>query len=304
MKHSFTITLFLIALFLGAQYIGLAVVNSYINVEATRQTGNLTVYNLPSVAGMQMDRPEMEGTTSLAYIVGAVLIGTLLILLIIKYAKFYIWKVWFLIVVAMCLYFAVGKWISPTIAGIIAIIFAVWKVFKPNFIVHNLTELFIYGGLAAILFPILAVWNAAVLLILISLYDMYAVWRSKHMVTLATAQKSEGVFAGLMLPYSWKTPFKTVASSKAPSTEAHKHGSTQTAILGGGDIGFPLLFASAFLKQSVLAATFPWAALLIPLFAALALFLLLVAAKKDRFYPAMPFITAGCAVGWLISLLF
>jgi hypothetical protein len=31
--------------------------------------------------------------------------------------------------------------------------------------------------------------------------------------------------------------------------------------------------------------------------------LLFVYAKKDKFYPAMPFITAGCNVGWLIVLL-
>ena len=35
----------------------------------------------------------------------------------------------------------------------------------------------------------------------------------------------------------------------------------------------------------------------------LALALLFMAAKKDRFYPAMPFISAGCLVGWAVTLL-
>ena len=44
--------------------------------------------------------------------------------------------------------------------------------------------------------------------------------------------------------------------------------------------------------------------LIIPLFVSLALFYLLVKAKKDKFYPAMPYLTVGCVMGYLIVLLF
>ena len=44
-------------------------------------------------------------------------------------------------------------------------------------------------------------------------------------------------------------------------------------------------------------------ALVIPACAAIALFLLLYFGKKDRFYPAMPFITAGCLAGYGLTFL-
>ncbi len=47
---------------------------------------------------------------------------------------------------------------------------------------------------------------------------------------------------------------------------------------------------------------------LISIFAAIALLLLFVKATKDKFYPAMPFISAGCFAGlaviWAINTIF
>ena len=42
---------------------------------------------------------------------------------------------------------------------------------------------------------------------------------------------------------------------------------------------------------------------LIPLFTAFALLWLLMLAKKDKFYPAMPFVAVGCFVGYGVMLL-
>jgi len=44
--------------------------------------------------------------------------------------------------------------------------------------------------------------------------------------------------------------------------------------------------------------------IIISIFAAIALFLLFLKSEKGKFYPAMPFISAGCIVGYLITLLF
>jgi hypothetical protein len=74
------------------------------------------------------------------------------------------------------------------------------------------------------------------------------------------------------------------------------------ALLGGGDVGFPLLFAGVVLKEFGL-----WQSLVIPIFAMVPLALLFWKAEKDKFYPAMPFIGAGCLIGllvvWLIGLI-
>ncbi|MBU1974292.1 MAG: hypothetical protein KKH52_02755, partial [Nanoarchaeota archaeon] len=66
----------------------------------------------------------------------------------------------------------------------------------------------------------------------------------------------------------------------------------RTAILGGGDIGFTLIFAGVVLKELGV-----WQSLVIPWFACLGLALLLWFSQEKKFYPAMPFISAGCFVG-------
>ena len=70
------------------------------------------------------------------------------------------------------------------------------------------------------------------------------------------------------------------------------------AILGGGDIVFPIITAGVFYKTFGL-----YSALLITAFASLALLGLFVLARKGKFYPAMPFLTAGMYLGMIINWL-
>mgnify|MGYP000409610808 CR=1 FL=1 len=62
MKHSFKITLILLMLFLGAQFVGLAVINQYIETVEVTETGeiNITWENLPAIAGVGMERPQIR----------------------------------------------------------------------------------------------------------------------------------------------------------------------------------------------------------------------------------------------------
>ena len=46
------------------------------------------------------------------------------------------------------------------------------------------------------------IFSASILLVLISLYDMYAVWKSRHMVAMAKFQSSSNLFAGISIPKS------------------------------------------------------------------------------------------------------
>jgi presenilin-like A22 family membrane protease len=80
----------------------------------------------------------------------------------------------------------------------------------------------------------------------------------------------------------------------------------KSAILGGGDIAFPLMFSGSvmtwLLESGVSKNLAFFESLIVPLFAGIALLLLLLKSKKDKFYPAMPFITAGCLIGYGILL--
>lgn len=266
MKHTIIVTSLMVILFFAAQLIGLSVTQSYIDVEASMESGETVWKDLPSVAGVKVDRPDVEPETSIWYIMIAVVIGTMLILLIIKYGKMLLWKLWFFMAIVLCLQIALSAFITPLIAFILALLAGWYKVFKPNLYLHNLSELFVYGGLAAIFVPILNVFYAFVLLVVLSVYDMYAVWKSKHMVKMAKFQTESGIFAGLMLPY------------QLPKLTGKVKKKVRTAVLGGGDIGFPLIFAGTVMVDSGYMD-----AVIVAIGASLALCGLLWAGQKDKF---------------------
>ncbi|MBR9677553.1 hypothetical protein GOV04_05405 [Candidatus Woesearchaeota archaeon] len=299
MKHTRKVTLMLVGFFFLAQIIGLFVVNQYIDVELTEQTGT-TKFKPANVGPLELDVdiPEEQQSKTFIPVFIAILVGTMLALLLIKFRTVRLWKLWFFFAVLITLSISFGAFINPYVAFVFAAILTYFKVFRPNFYVHNFTELFIYAGLAALLVPMLNVFSAIILLFLISAYDMYAVWQSKHMIKLAKFQAESRLFAGLMMPYSKsKKKIITKVPTNITPTKSIRRETVRTAILGGGDIGFPLIFAGTVLKVIGI-----WQTLIISVGATIALYLLLVYGKQDRFYPAMPYISAGALIGYLIVL--
>ena len=86
-----------------------------------------------------------------------------------------------------------------------------------------------------------------------------------------------------------------------------KEKEVKSAILGGGDIAFPLLFAGAIMtwliQQGISKELAFFQSLIVSFFAGIALFVLLLKSKKDKFYPAMPFISLGCFIGLAVVYL-
>jgi len=287
MKHSWVITCFMLFLFFAAQVIGLKITQSYIDMQASQEMGRLVWKELPAIAGLKLERPDVAPEFSIWYIIGAVIIGTVLILLIIRFNKVLLWKLWFYFAVVLCLQIALAAFIPALVSFILALVLGFFKVFRPNLYIHNATELFLYGGLASIFVPILNVFYAFILLLALSCYDMYAVWQSKHMIKMAKFQTQSGIFAGLLIPYK-----VSAVSARGPRKPV------RTAVLGGGDIGFPLIFSG-----TVLAASGFIPALVVSLGASAALLVLLLLSQKDKFYPAMPFLTLGCALGYIFTFM-
>jgi len=70
------------------------------------------------------------------------------------------------------------------------------------------------------------------------------------------------------------------------------------AILGGGDVIFPIIAAGVMLKTLGL-----FSAIFVIIGAAIGLSYLLFFSEKKKFYPAMPFISAGIFAGIGLSYL-
>lgn len=301
MKHEVKITAILLFMFLITQLIGLYVIDAY-SPKTTAQIVNGTSVNVTvsNEVPYSMQPPEMKAQISLISIIISFAIAIGIFLLLTRIRSRIALKAWFTFVVyitlAISLYAIILKIFPSLDANALALVIAIpltfFKAIKPNLVVHNLTELLVYPGLAAVFVPILQTWSIIVLLILISIYDIYAVWKSSIMVSLAKYQiNTMKIFAGFFVPYMPKG-MKIAKKGKGKKIKV------AVAILGGGDVAFPLIFAGVLYRASGLIP-----ALFIIAGATIALFLLFLYSRKGKFYPAMPFITAGCLLAWLLTLL-
>jgi len=222
---------------------------------------------------------------------------------------------WFFVVISIAIGLSMNVLASksgiiyPSIFALaIGAIFAYFKVFRKNIIVHNLTEILIYPGIAAIFVGMLNIWTITLLLVIISVYDMWAVWHTGVMMKIAKYQMNTvGLLGGFMIPYASKKVKAKIEllklkykNKQIPEKEIKKKKiKIGLGILGGGDVIFPIIAAGVFLK------TFNnlYLALIVTLFASIALALLLIFSNKKKAYPAMPYLTAGIFLGMIIGII-
>jgi len=309
MKHSLKIVIVLLSMFLLTQLVGLAVIDSYSPVvsQVTTEenvTFNVTTYNLPY--GTEPDK-NISQKDYLWTIIVSLIIAISLIFFLMKFRAELFLRLWFLFVITLALGITFNAFLKPlpyasSIALAIALPLALIKVFNRNTLVHNFTEVLIYPGIAAIFVPLLNIWTAIIIFLIISVYDIYAVWHSGFMQQMAKYQiKTLKVFSGFFVPYMGKKERALLEKAKKRKGKLKEVKiKVNVAILGGGDVVFPIMLAGV-----VLGVFGIWAAITISLGATAALALLLLFSQKGKFYPAMPFITAGCfAALALVHLIF
>ncbi len=125
---------------------------------------------------------------------------------------------------------------------------------------------------------------------------MWAVWHSGIMQKMAKYQMENlKVFSGFFVPYMSKATRKKVKLWKNTLKKSElrkKKIKVNVAILGGGDIVFPIITSGVMLKTLGLGS-----ALFVALGATLGLGYLFLKSEKKKFYPAMPYITTGILLG-------
>ncbi|MFT4311146.1 MAG: presenilin family intramembrane aspartyl protease [Candidatus Woesearchaeota archaeon] len=288
MKHSLKISFMLLFLFLLAQVKGLAFLSHSIDF------GEEIVFRDISLG----ERPEISGFLTLIYLVLGITIGTLIVLYLAKKNKVLFWKYWFFLAALIATSITLSTIWDSYIAWLLALIITSLRFLYPIGFTQNLSELLIYAGLAIFLVPMLNLLTISLLLVVISLYDAFAVWKSGHMIKMAKFTSKSNHFPGISLNYY--SPKKKNRSIKNKVSGQNK----KTGVLGGGDVVFPLLFSGTLYVSLLSTSSFAFALALIPsLFASLALLYLLFFSEKDKFYPAMPYISSGLFFGYLVVLM-
>ena len=321
MKHNAKITIIIILMFLLTQFIGLLVLHADVFHLEFEVDGTVQKISNPYLSFIEP--PPIETTSEsfsmLSGLIVAFIIAILLLFLFTKFKIEIILKLWFFVVVSIALFlsvlafeklapFGIPLRLAMVIPLIIALPLAFIKIYRQNFLIHNLTEFFIYPGIATVFVPILSIPTIILLLILISGYDIWAVWKSGIMQKMAKYQIDKlKVFSGFFVPYAgkktrqeiklWRQKYKDKKITKKAMNS--KKFRVNVAILGGGDIIFPIITAGVVMKTWGLTP-----AIFVLIGATLGLSYLLFFSEKKKFYPAMPFISAGIFLGMVISWIF
>ncbi|MFH1426378.1 MAG: presenilin family intramembrane aspartyl protease [Candidatus Kerfeldbacteria bacterium] len=136
------------------------------------------------------------------------------------------------------IYYGLIQFLHPTATMILAITaalgFLILRALKQWIWLHNLIIVISAAGVARLFGIQFEPKSTAIILAAIAIYDVIAVYYSKHMVSMASALFDRQAFFGVIIPKSmelWKLPLNKL-----------KIGENISA-MGAGDLAFPLIFA-------------------------------------------------------------
>ena len=194
-------------------------------------------------------------------------------------------------------FIALVFWVPVAIAVIISAIVGLAWLLAPRIWLHNIAMLLAMASLGAVFGRMISPWTAMILLIIIAIYDFFAV-RFGYMLWLATKLSESSTLPAFFIPRflsEWKGRLE---DKNIAGLAEVKPAERDFSILGGGDIGFPILLVSSVyfaygFTDAILVALFSLAGI-IGAYWIQAVFL------KGKPMPALPPIAALSLVGLLI----
>lgn len=177
----------------------------------------------------------------------------------------------------------------PALAGGLAALALFW-LYRAVW-VQDLVMLLTLAGIGAIFGLALTPLTVVIILVILSFYDIIAVYKTGHMVKLAETMIRARAIFGFIIPTA-SSGFRENVTKVQPGEEF--------MILGSGDVVLPLLLAASLVRISVSQAA------VIVAFAGLGLLitnLLFTGQKTRRPMAALPPIAAMSIIGYLIAFL-
>jgi presenilin-like A22 family membrane protease len=249
-------------------------------------------------ANPQISLPEVAPEFPVIYFFSAVIvIGIVLFLIPVSKLK-WVFKVLFALVFAwgvfVVLALSLPSWI---LVAILAVVASLAWLFRPSIWLQDLLLLISVVGLGAIFGILLSPWSIMIFIAIVAVYDYLAV-RFGYMVWMAKKLSQSDSLPAFIIPKTrnnWNLNLKTKGSQNIIEGEPSEK---EYSILGGGDIGFPLILIVSVLVtygffSSLIIAVFSLAGL-ISAFVIQGLFL------KGKPMPALPPIALASLIGLLI----
>lgn len=220
-------------------------------------------------------------------------VGTAFTLIFLRFFKSALpYKIIFLLVMFFGMQTFFSLFLSDFLAAGAAFLLILARIFTPFIFVHNIVLVLGVSAVGAMLGISLNPWAAVFVLLLLSVYDYVAVYKTKHMVKMAKEMIERGAVFALILP---EKPVHYV--ELAPKIKGPQEG---IFFLGAGDLVFPLVMSASALGIGFVNAA------ITAVFSVFGLFFthfLFSGQEKREPMPALPPIALLTIVGFLISLL-
>lgn len=245
----------------------------------------------------QITPPQTPFPIALAYFLGAVAVLGIILYLIpvaklrlvlrIVFGFLYSWGTFILLALS----------VPPVVAILFALALGVVWLIRPFVWLHNLTMVLALASIGAVFGFMFSPWTAIVLMLALSVYDILAV-RSGYMLWLARKMSTSEVLPAFVVPRQF-TNWTLNLKGGFARLFAGEAGEREFSLLGGGDIGFPLMLAVSVF------ANYGWiSALVVSLFSLVGLigaYWIQSRFLKGEPMPALPPISAASLIGYLIA---
>ncbi|OGN07179.1 MAG: hypothetical protein A2750_00015 [Candidatus Yanofskybacteria bacterium RIFCSPHIGHO2_01_FULL_45_42] len=210
-----------------------------------------------------------------------------------KKAAKYSFRIFLILLIFFGAQAVLGVVFGPPLDNLLSLAILLLYLFMPNILVQDIAVAFAIGGISSVFGISIMPGIAAVLLVALSVYDIVAVYKTKHMIALAKEMVSSGAIFGFIIPADWKDFF---------FSRHEAHVGERFMILGSGDVGLPLILsasvATTSLSDAVVVALFSIAGLFVT-------HLLFVTQEgKRRPMAALPPIATMTVIGYLVTILF
>lgn len=234
------------------------------------------------------------------------LIATLVLLIFLKISKRgsgFILQIFFILAIFSGLDILFSIMVGEPVATILAAGLVALRFFRPTVLLHNLVVIGGIAGISGMLGLTIFPRDAIILLIILAIYDVIAVYKTKHMVKMAEEMIKKRVILGIIVPekiLGLKASMGDVEKEKISVRRIFKPGkSGRFMILGGGDLALPLILIASVANQDILKSIIILIFALFGLFAMHLIFIKL----KSRPMPALPPLAIFSILGYLVSLL-
>jgi len=252
------------------------------------------------VEANQITSPQISIELPLAYFFTVVvLLGVILFIVPISRLKIAL-KIMFTVLFSWGIFIALGLSLPTLVSAVIAVTGGSIWFFRPRIWLHNLLLLIALVSVGVVFGFLLSPWAAMSLMLVLSVYDFLAV-RFGYMLWLADKLSQSEVLPAFIIPKQisrWNLDLNKAGFKKLFEDSSSER---ELSILGGGDIGFPLLLiVSVFFTygfgSSLIVAAFSWLGLI-------SAYWIQLVFLKGKPMPALPPISLASLIGFLIVYL-